>query len=267
MRESAAQPFFLYAAFTLPHFASTEEDPDGLTVPTTESYSNKDWEEKSKKYAAMVHRLDADVGRIVALIDEMGLRENTLIIFTSDNGGNNTVPAELNTNGPLRGFKRDLTEGGIRVPFIASWPGTIPTDSTSDEIISFQDMLPTFTQLAGVKLPKRKQTDGINILPALKGDELPERTTPLYWDYGHTRGDQYAQAVRLGKWKGIRNYHSGDFHLYDLSEDIHEEHDVAKVNAEVVARMIEIMDQEMVPNDRYQLGTIYKGKAIWRKEK
>ncbi|QDU80530.1 Arylsulfatase [Polystyrenella longa] len=265
IRESADQPFFFYAAYTLPHFASKQEDPDGLTVPSTDPYTDKDWETKSKKYAAMIHRLDRDVGRIMKLIDELGLREETLIIFTSDNGGNNIVPERLNTSEPLRGFKRDLTEGGIRVPLIARWPGHIKKGTISEEVISFQDMLPTFANLANASIPDSLKPDGIDIMPALQGNQLPERTTPLYWDYGHTRGAQYSQAVRLGNWKGIRNYQSGYLELYDLKKDIGEAQNIAQNHPDIVTRMIKVMEQEMVPDDRYEIGTVYRGKAIWVK--
>jgi arylsulfatase A-like enzyme len=132
VRESKAEPFFLYVAWTLPHFSARNEDPDGLTIPSTGPYSDREWDERSKKYAAMVHMLDVDVGRIVDLVDEMDLAENTLVIFTSDNGGHASVSKRFNTSGPLRGFKRSLNEGGIRVPLIARWTGTIPANQTSD---------------------------------------------------------------------------------------------------------------------------------------
>ncbi|SHF06304.1 Arylsulfatase A [Fodinibius roseus] len=153
IRKSKDDPFFLYAAFTLPHFSSESEDEHGLTVPSTVPYTDKDWPESARKYAAMVHMLDRDVGRIVELVDELGLGKKTLIIFTSDNGGHRTIWKEFDTNGPLRGYKRNLTEGGIRVPFIARWTGTVPAGRVSKEVISFQDMMPTFAELAGVASP------------------------------------------------------------------------------------------------------------------
>lgn len=183
--KGSERPFFLYAAYTLPHFSSRDEDKDGLAVPTTEPYSTRDWDERSKKYAAMIHRLDRDIGRIVDLVDASRLKENTLVIFTSDNGGHANVAKRFNTSGPLRGFKRDLTEGGIRVPFVARWPDVIPAKRTSDEIIAFQDIMPTFAELAGVKTPTN--IDGISVVRALKGGKLHQPRKFLYWDYGHCR--------------------------------------------------------------------------------
>lgn len=264
IRDWKEEPFFLYAAYTVPHFSSKAEDKDGLAVPSTEPYSDRDWPDKTKKYAAMVHRLDRDVGRIVDLVDELGLKQNTVVVFTSDNGGHKTLPAEVQTNGPLRGFKRDLYEGGIRVPFIARWPGTIPAGRTSDQVIAFQDMLPTFCELAGADTPD--DLDGISVVPALKGDAMQQPRGFLYWDYGHCRGKQYAQAVRLGDWKGIRRASTGSMELYHLGKDLGERVDVAAQHPDVVARIDGIMKEAVVPHPNYDIGTIYKGGPIWKPE-
>jgi arylsulfatase A-like enzyme len=260
IRESADQPFFLYAAYTLPHFSAREEDPHGLAVPSTTPYSDRDWDEKSKKYAAMIHRLDRDVGRIVKLVDELGVRQQTLIIFTSDNGGHRGVPERFKTNGPLRGFKRDLTEGGIRVPFIARWPGTIPAGQVSEEVIAFQDMLPTFAELAGVKA--LADVDGMSVVQALKGKPLDEPHEFLYWDYGHCRA-RYDQAVRWKDWKGIRHGRDAEIELYDLSRDPGETKNVAESHPMVVQRIAEIMETAPVASERYPIGKIYRGKPLW----
>ncbi|MBD3378464.1 sulfatase-like hydrolase/transferase [candidate division KSB1 bacterium] len=262
IRDSKDEPFFLYAAFTLPHFSSKDEDEHGLAVPSTDPYTDMNWPEKAKKYGAMVHMLDRDVGRIVDLIDELGLREKTLIIFTSDNGGHATVWDRMDTSGPLTGYKRDLTEGGIRVPFIARWHGTIPENQASDEIIAFQDMMPTFAELAGVK--PAKKIDGISVVKALMGDELVQPHEYLYWDYGHCR-DRYDQAVRLGKWKGIRRGQANDIELYDLSVDIAEENDLAEQHPDIVRQIEKIMQNAMVPSERYPVGKPYEGGPIWKK--
>lgn len=263
IRESKDKPFFFYGAYALPHFSSKDEDQHGLAVPSTDPYSDRDWDVKSKKYDAMIHMIDRDLGRIVDLVDELGLTRNTLIIFTSDNGGHSTIPKSLNTSGPLRGFKRDLTEGGIRVPFIARWPGVIPADQTSRSVIAFQDMLPTFAELAGTTPPKN--LDGISVVAALKGGDLPSPHKSLYWDYGHCRGKAYSQAVRMGDWKGIRPANTGRMELYDLAKDIGEKNDLAASHPEVVQQIGDIMDKSVIPHPRYEIGTTYKGRAIWKK--
>ncbi len=265
IRESRDGPFFLYGAFTPPHFAAKDEDKDGFTVPSAEPYSDRDWDMRSKKYAAMVHRLDLAVGRIVRLIDEQGLREKTLIVFTSDQGGHKTIHQRFKTSGPLRGFKRDLYEGGVRVPFVARWPGAIPAGKTSDEVIAFQDMLPTFATLAGAN--SAPHVDGMDVSAALKGGRLTKARDYLYWDYGHCRGPQYAQAVRLGDWKGIRAVRNGNrMELYNLAKDIGETNDVAAAHPEIVAKIAAIMEEAVTPSPRYEVGTVYKGKPIWRKD-
>lgn len=260
---SDAVPFFLYVAYTVPHFGSRTEDPDGLTVPSTEPYADRDWDERSKKYAAMIDRLDRDVGRIVERVDHCGLGRDTLIIFTSDNGGHDSVDPRFRTNGPLRGFKRDLTEGGIRVPFIARWPGTVPAGRVSDEIIAFQDMLPTFAQFAGVEPPA--QIDGISVAQALRGEPLSTPHDMLYWDYGHCRA-RYCQAARWGNWKALRLGAGADLQLFNLADDLAEEHDIAAQQPEVVQQMERFMESASIPSDRYPIGQVYRGKALWTPE-
>ena len=263
INESKDQPFFFYGAFTLPHFSSKSEDEDGLSVPSTRPYSNKDWDERSKKYAAMVQMLDRDVGRIVELVDQLGLKDQTLIIFTSDNGGHSSVWKEFDTNGPLRGYKRDLSEGGIRVPFIATWPGRIPAGKSSDEIIAFQDMMPTFADLAGITPPEN--IDGISVINALMGSQIKNPHKYLYWDYGHCR-DRYDQAVRMDNWKGIREGQENNIQLYDLNTDIGEESDVAAEHPQVVAQIEKIMKTAFIPSERYPIGKKYTGGPIWKKK-
>ena len=262
IRENKDHSFFFYGAYTLPHFSKKSEDPDGLAVPTTEPYTDKPWDEKSKKYASMLHMLDRDVGRIVDLVEELGLTDNTLIVFTSDNGGHEGVPAEIDTSGPLRGVKRHLTEGGIRVPMIARWPGKVPAGKTTDEIVAFQDMMPTFSELAGTEAPA--DTDGLSIVDTLMGGKLKTPHEYLYWDYGHCR-DRYDQAVRLGRWKGIRLGRKSEVQLYDLDTDIGETKNIASKHAGIVKKIEGIMAEAVTPSERYQVGKKYTGKAIWKK--
>jgi len=263
IRKSKDEPFFLYAAYTLPHFSADEEDEHHLTVPSTIPYEDKDWPEAAKKYAAMVHRLDKDVGKIIKLIDDLGIREETLIIFTSDNGGHSNTWKGFKTNGQLKGYKRDLYEGGIRVPFIASWPGVIPAGRQTNEMIAFQDMLPTFAALGNASLPK--EVDGLSIVEALKGNVIPSTERVLYWDFGHTR-KRYDQAVRLGKWKGIRRGSNKAIELYDLSQDISEQNDLAENYPELVNKIDGLMELMVTPSQRYPVGEIYRGEPIWKKD-
>ena len=182
------------------------------------------------------------------------------MIFTSDNGGNNVAGERLNSNGPLRGFKRELTEGGIRVPFIARWPARIPAGTTTDEIVAFWDVMPTLAEIADTETPA--DTDGVSFLDALQGGRIEQPHEYLYWDYGHCR-HRYDQAVRMGKWKGIRLGRGTAVQLYDLDSDIGEQHDIGASHPAVVKRIEHIMQQAVVPDDRYQVGKIYTGKPIW----
>ncbi len=261
VEEAKDGPFFLYAALTLPHFSSKDEDPHGLAVPATDPYADRDWDERSKKYAAMIHRLDESVGRLVQLVDRLGLAETTVILFTSDNGPNASVAERFHANGPLKGHKRDLTEGGIRVPFIARWPGTVPANQVSDEVIAFVDMLPTLADLAGARRPSG--LDGISVVDALLGRPVREQRKFLFWDYGHCR-KRYDQAVRMDDYKAIRLGRDGDIQLYDLSRDVGEEHDIAAEHPDITQRMARIMDTAVTPNDRYPIGKIYDGEPHWK---
>lgn len=261
--ESAGKPFFLYAAYTVPHFSARSEDEDRLSVPNLGAYEDKPWSLAARKYASMVSRLDSDVGRIVHLIDSVGLAENTLIIFTSDQGPLDSGPyEELDNNGPLRGAKRTLYEGGIRVPFIARWKGKVPAESVSDQIIAFWDMLPTLAEVAG--FPVYSGGDGFSVLDAFLGKALKESHEYLYWDYGHTR-QRYDQAVRLDDWKGIRHGVNGSIQLYDLNNDLGEKNDVASEFPEVVKSITRIMDSAAVPNSHYSIGDLYTGSPIWQR--
>lgn len=261
IRESQDRPFFLYGAFTLAHFSSPTEDTDRLAVPSTEFYAHTNWSEPAKKYASMVAMLDRDVGRIVDLVDELGIADNTLIIFTSDNGPWEGLTSEFNSSGPLRGGKRTLYEGGIRVPFIASWPGKVRQGTVSSEIITFWDLLPTLAEIADAKAPEK--IDGISILPALLGEKQLQHHAYLYWDYGHNRAT-YHQAVRLNRWKGVRRGLDQVIELYDLDNDIGETQNLAKEHPNVVSQVAAIMEEAVIPSERYPVGERYQGKPVWK---
>ena len=227
------KPFFLYAAFTLPH-ANNEAKQDGMEVPEIGEYAEKDWPERQKQHAAMITRMDRDVGRIMERLRKHGIDENTVIFFSSDNGphreGGND-PDFADSNGPLRGIKRALYEGGIRVPFIARWPGHIKAGTTSDFVTMFQDFLPTAAAIAGATAPSA--IDGRSILPALRG-ESQKAHDALYWEF-HEAG--FHQAVRMGDWKGVRKGMKEPLELYDLSKDVGETKNLAAEHPEIVKQM------------------------------
>ena len=227
--------FFLYMAVTLPH-ANNEAGKKGMEVPDYGIYKDRDWPEPQKGHAAMITRLDSEVGQVMETLKRLGIDDKTLVIFTSDNGPHReggANPEFFDSNGPLRGNKRDLYEGGIRVPMIARWPGKIKPGTVSHHISAFWDFLPTFAELAGVEYPP--SVDGISILPTLLGKPAKQKQHEfLYWEF-HERGSK--QAVRMGDWKAIRFNTDGKLELYNLKEDIGEEHNVADKHPDIVVKI------------------------------
>ncbi|MDR1865448.1 MAG: arylsulfatase [Bacteroidales bacterium] len=206
-------------------------------------------------FAAMVTRLDAYVGDIYRLLKELGIDNNTVIFFSSDNGPHEEGGADpdfFNSSGPLRGVKRDLYEGGIRVPLIAWYPPGIAAASVSDHISAFWDMMPTFAELAGTKTPKN--IDGISFVPTLFGKSGQKQHDFLYWEF-HERGGRI--AARKGKWKAVwlnvGNPEKTAVELYDLSKDMHEDHNVAAQYPDVLAEMGKIKDTR-VPSEIWNFG-------------
>ncbi|UMB53045.1 arylsulfatase [Lutibacter sp. A64] len=206
-------------------------------------------------FAAMVHLLDTHVGEIRNKLEKAGIAENTIIIFTSDNGPHQeggADPKYFNSNGELKGVKRDLYEGGIRVPMIAYWPEKINANSTSNHISAFWDVMPTFCEIAQVNTPET--INGISFLPELIGKKQEEHSY-LYWEF-HEQGGK--QAVRLGNWKGIRlkmNTNSNaPIELYNLANDIGEEHNIANENPEIVKKISEIMNNEHSFSKEFSFG-------------
>ena len=244
-------PFFLYYAPTLPH-ANNEGGKNGMEVPDVGAYAATDWPPQQKAHAAMISRLDADVGRLLVLLKQLGLDEKTLIFFSSDNGphaeGGND-PHFNDSNGPLRGIKRDLTEGGIRVPFIARWPAKIKAGSTSDFVGSFSDVLPTLAEICGANSAP-KDLDGLSIAPALiGGNAMQIQHEFLYWAF-YERGG--AQAARMGNWKAVQQPYHSPVRLYDLSRDIGEDHDVASEHPEVVKQLAAAMRAAYLPSENWK---------------
>ena len=242
IRRPRTQPFFLYLAYTSPH-ADNERGaafPNGIDVPTTEPYQNRDWPEVEKSFAALVTRLDRDVGAVLQALSSAGLDRSTLVIFTSDNGPHregNHNPDFFQSRGPLRGIKRDLYEGGIRVPMITRWSGRIQRGQVSDQVVAFWDMLPSLCEAADVRSPGG--LDGAPLLPALLGDKTIEHR-PLYWEF-HEK--HFLQAVRWGDWKGLREGRTGKVELYNLKSDIGEQQDLAASNREGAKTAARLMNE------------------------
>jgi arylsulfatase A-like enzyme len=231
------KPFFLYYAVTIPH-ANNEAGKAGMEVPSDEPYSGRDWPQNEKNFAAMVTRLDTDIGRLMARLKELGLDDDTIVFFTSDNGphregGHN--PDFFDSSGPLRGIKRDLYEGGIRVPMIVRRPGVVPAGKTSDHVWAFWDFLPTAADIAGAETPEG--LDGLSVLPVLRGEKAPAHEY-LYWEF-HERGG--ARAVRMGDWKAVRLVKKGATELYNLRDDLGETRNVAAAHPDIVTRLEAVM--------------------------
>lgn len=239
IRTNAHQPFFLQAHYTIPH-ANNEggrATGNGQEIPDYGRYASTDWPEPEKGFAAMVSRLDQDVGRMLKLLKELELDNDTIVFFTSDNGPHQEGGHRMeffDSNGPLRGYKRDLYEGGIRVPMIVRWPQTIQPGTTTDHPSAFWDFLPTACELAGVSVPS--DVDGISYLPVLRGQKQPAHDY-LYWQYGKK------SAIRKGSWKAVKTTSNADFELYNLSQDISEEHNVADEHPDIVQQMNSIAGQ------------------------
>jgi len=225
VRRSKDKPFFLYFTTTIPHAK--------FQVPSLEPYEDKPWPAQAKAYAAMVTRMDRDFGRLMALLKELDLDRDTIVFFTSDNGGYPDGEARkmFDPMGPLRGQKGNLYEGGLRVPMIVRWLGKIAPGRTSDQAWAFWDFFPTACELAGVEPPQG--LDGISMLPAILGKEQKGHEF-LYWEF---RTGGFSQAVRSGDWKGVRHGTRGSLELYDLKTDLGETKDVAAEHPDVVAKV------------------------------
>jgi arylsulfatase A-like enzyme len=259
------RPFFLYLAFTIPHaelrvpedslkefrgrfpetpFVNARADQVAAAEPGLRpSLGYRSQPAPHAAFAAMVTRMDRYVGQVLARLKELGLDRDTVVFFTSDNGPHKEGggdPAFFNSAGPLRGIKRDLYEGGIRVPMIVRWPGKVKAGRTSDQVWAHWDFLPTAAEIAGAKVASQTGTgagahalDGLSMLPALLGQ--PQKNHEfLYWEF-FERG--FEQAVRMGDWKAVRHRLDQPLELYDLKTDIGEQHNIAADHPEIVARI------------------------------
>jgi arylsulfatase A-like enzyme len=275
IRENAERPFFCYLPWTPPHghWGFPKDDP------AWEQYKDKeDWPKNAREYAAMVNMIDRQLGEMRDLLQELGIAENTLIVFTGDNGGSEYFRSEERPAGffgpnvnphtgvRFRGGKRNFYEGGLRVPAIAYWPGRIEGGRVSDHLGYFPDLLPTFAEVAGAQPPEG--LDGISFLPTLLGKGEQPQHEYLYWE------DNAFKAVRMENWKAIRLYRRDKpWELYDLSQDIGETDDVAEQFPTILAKLIglaeqahtpvvegEIYDRELIEKDRKYFEKKGKGK-------
>lgn len=259
---NAGKPFFAYLPVTIPHaelhvpedsmkpYLHLEED--GPYGNPSKPYRFPIYNPQARPHAAfagMVSRLDDSMGQLFELLDELGIDDNTIVIFTSDNGAHaegGADPEFFDSTGGLRGIKRDLYEGGIREPMIARWPGKIKAGTVSDHVSAFWDMMPTFADIAKTKSPKN--IDGISMLPTLLGKGKQKQHEFLYWEF-HERGVK--QAVRIGDYKGVRlnvaKNPNGPIELYDLSNDIGETKNIADRHPDIVAKIDAIMKREHTP--------------------
>ena len=247
------EQFFLYLPFTIPH-ANNEGKrgtKDGQEVPDYGIYRDKNWTNQNKGQAAMITRMDSDIGRILSKLNKYKISNNTLIIFSSDNGhhreGGND-PEFFNANGPLRGMKRDLYEGGIRVPTIAYWPNRIKAGSTSDQPFYFGDLMATAAELAGISSPSA--LDSISFLPTLINNSKQQKKREfIYWEFLEKKGAQALVLGESGRWKALRkNSAIAPIEIYDLKNDISEINNIANIHPEIVSKAEELFKTEHVSN-------------------
>ncbi len=239
VRQHAETPFFLYLPYTVPHAK--------FEIPDYDRYADRDWSDQEKCYAAMITRMDRDIGRLFTLLESLEIDEETIVFFCSDNGAADRYDHLFQSSGPLRGRKRDLTEGGIRTPMLVRWPGKVPAGAVSEAVWSFADFLPTAASLSGTTTPSG--LDGIDVSPALLGNDLPIlRERFLYWEFFE---QGFKQAARWRNWKAIRSRPHGPLELYDLAQDIGEKHNVAAENPEVVTAFESYLATARTPSDAW----------------
>jgi len=261
LRAEHAKPFFLYLPFTLPHVALQVEDAD--LAPYRDKFEETPYRGERgylphatprAAYAAMISRLDKDVGRVLDLLKELRLEENTLVVFVSDNGptydAGGVDTRFFDSTAGLRGRKGQVYEGGIRVPLIARWPGHVPAGKESAWIGAHYDLLPTLLEVAGVAVPAK--LDGRSFAAELRGESAPAHEFLLWEFYGY--GGQ--QALRMGRWKGVRVNlveELAPLELYDLEAAPRENKNVAAQHAEVVAKMLDVLAREHRPSREFPL--------------
>ena len=267
IRDNADKAFFGYFTYTIPHAELTQPQDSIVAMYDGKFYEPNPWYNDGDygtalnprtQFAAMITRLDTYVGQIIDELERLGIADKTLFIFTSDNGPHNeggADPTFFNTEERLRGLKRALYEGGMRVPFIAYWPGTIEAGAISHIQAAGWDMMPTFVELLGEDTNWRDEAmDGLSILPTLTGKGTQQEHEFLYWEFHEENG---RQAVRAGDWKLIRqNIKNGNptHELYNIAEDPHEDNDLAATYPDKVEELKAIMDREHTHSDMFNFG-------------
>lgn len=267
-KQSADKPFFGVMTYTLPHAELAQPNDSLLQGYRRKFFNDRTWggsegsrynpsEHTHAQFAAMISRLDAYVGEIMAKLEEKGLAENTIVVFTSDNGPHEeggADPTFFGRDGKLKGLKRSCHEGGIRVPFIVSWPAKIKTPEKNEHILAFYDVMPTVCDLIGANMKKyvnKKKDidyfDGISFAPVLTGKGEVKNHDFLFWEFNET--DQ--MAVRQGDWKLIVK--KGVPELYNLADDIHEDNNIAEQNPEKVSELVGIILREHTPNPHFSV--------------
>ena len=266
VRKHRDEPFLLHIHWTIPHTNNEggRVYGDGQEIPSYGSYADRDWPNPEKGFAAMIERMDRDVGRLFALLKELKIDSDTLVLFTSDNGPHQEGGHRhefFDSNGPLTGYKRSMHEGGIRVPLIARWPGKIAPAMVTDHPSAFWDFLPTACEIAGVAPPEG--IDGISYLPVLLGKEKEQKKHEyLYWT---SREGATSVGIRRGNWKLVRYKPPNrgkkgkkgkkeaappppeDWRLYNLADDIGEENDIAAENPDVVSEIKALVNRDGFP--------------------
>jgi arylsulfatase A-like enzyme len=256
--KNQSNPFFIYYAINTPH-GNTEykENGNGMEVPDTKAFDDKNWNNAEKSFAEMIRKLDESVGKIQAKLKELGIDKNTMIVFASDNGPHNESGHDskfFDSNGVFKGSKRDMYEGGIRVPFIVNYPAKIKAGQTSKQVFAFWDFLPTACELTNQPVPQ--SLDGISYLPTLFGKPQTQKHQYLYWEFYEEGGKQ---AVLWKNWKGIRlNTNDASktrFELYNLNADIGETKDIAAQNLAIKEKIEAMMAEAHRP---FELTSLFK---------
>jgi len=252
------EPFFLYLSYTIPHFELT------ILEKEKEQYKNLGWPKRKMKpghyrhdedghitYAAMVSTMDRDIGNLVKQLENLGVSDNTLIVFTSDNGHeyDDLKNEFFNSNLDFKGHKRDLYEGGIHTPFVAYWPNKIKAGSTTNHISAFWDFLPTACELVGIQ--PSDEIDGVSYAPTLLGNENQQQKHDyLYWEFNERRGP--IQAVRQNNWKAVK-FDQKPIELYDLNKDISEQNNIADKHPEKAKELLRLINNSRTEHPEFPL--------------